>query len=121
MREVREWHVNQRGWSDIGYAFIIRRDGKLELGRDMEAIGAHVAGYNSTSVGIALVGGIDENGKAENNFNPAQFETLETVVRYLLLVYPGSEVLGHRDFPHVNKDCPCFDVRDWWRACNAEV
>lgn len=114
-REIRRWHQRQ-GYSDIGYHYVIRRDGRVEIGRPLERAGAHVKGHNATSVGICLVGGLDERGRAENNFEPAQWVSLRELLKDLLRRFPGAEILGHRDFPGVKKDCPCFDARKWAQA-----
>ena len=117
-KEIRDWHVRGDGWADIGYHLVIRRDGTVEKGRALDAIGAHVAGHNATSVGVCLVGGLGE-GKGwppENNFTRAQWTALKTVVADLLARYPEAKVLGHRDFPKVNKACPSFDAKAWARA-----
>ena len=111
--EIRKWHVDERGWSDIGYHKVIRRDGTIEDGRDMNVSGAHAAGYNAVSVGVCLVGGRGKNNEAENNFTPQQFESLTEVLEELRGLYPDTEVLGHRDLPDVQKECPAFDVRGW--------
>ena len=114
VKEIRQWHKAQ-GWSDIGYHFVIRRDGKLERGRPVDAIGAHVAGFNATSVGVCMVGGVNQKDftKAENNFTPAQWANLKTLLADLAKKYPGAKVRGHRDFPKVNKACPSFDAIPW--------
>lgn len=112
LKEIRQWH-RQRGWVDVGYHFIIRRDGTREIGRPIDVVGAHVEGFNSNSVGICLVGGVNKAGKAENNFTPAQFAELAKLLIELRSLYPGIIVQGHRDFPKVKKDCPSFDVRKW--------
>ena len=104
--EIRAWH-RLRGFSDVGYHFVIRRNGEVERGRPENAVGAHVQGWNSRSVGICLVG-----GKPEANFTPAQWESLERLVRDLQRRYPAAEVAGHRDL-NSGKRCPCFDVRVW--------
>lgn len=57
--EIRDWHVNENSWDDIGYHIVIRRDGTIEMGRQEGAQGAHAAGYNHDSFAICLVGGID--------------------------------------------------------------
>jgi N-acetylmuramoyl-L-alanine amidase len=114
--EIDRWHRAQ-GWNGIGYNFVIRRDGTLETGRPMEAVGAHVQGFNETSVGICLVGGVAADGKTpEDNFTAAQKDTLASLVRTLKGVYPKATVQGHRDFPKVAKACPSFDVKKWWSA-----
>lgn len=97
----------------IGYHFVIRRDGRVETGRPVDAIGAHVEGYNSTSVGICLAGGVDEHGRSRDNFTPAQYAALAELLIELKAKYPKATIRGHRDFPKVAKDCPCFDVRNW--------
>ena len=108
--EIRQWHM-RRGWSDIGYHYVIRRDGAIEKGRSDTAPGAHAAGYNMNSLGICLVGGLKQGtSKAEDNFTDAQFEALVSLLKTLKVRYPLAEYLGHRDLPGVRKACPSFDV-----------
>lgn len=113
IKEIRRWHM-QKGWRDVGYHYIIRRDGTVEKGRQDFEPGAHASGYNMHSLGVCLVGGLKKGTtKAENNFTEAQFSTLRSLLRTLTQLHPGAEVLGHRDLPGVNKACPSFDVRGW--------
>lgn len=113
VKEVRQWH-KQRGWSDVGYHYIIRRDGKVERGRAESRVGAHVARHNKDSLGISLVGGVSEVSlKPENNYTEAQWKSLEALLRKLSDKYPSANVTGHRDFPGVAKACPCFDAEPW--------
>jgi len=119
VKEIDRWH-RQKGFLKIGYQFVIRRSGQLEIGRDEDEIGAHVQGYNAVSIGVCLVGGVDADdvSKAENNFTKEQFSTLRTLLERLQIQYPDAEVLGHRDFPDVAKACPSFDVRAWLKSTN---
>jgi len=113
VKEIRQWHKNQ-GWQDIGYHYVIRRDGKVERGRAENLVGSHVAGRNSNSVGVCMVGGVSQKDiKPENNFTPAQFASLKTLLKMLADKYKGAVVLGHRDFPKVSKACPSFDAIAW--------
>ena len=112
--EIRDWHVRDNRWSDIGYHFVIRRDGTLEHGREAGKIGAHTRGHNHESIGICLIGGVDENERAENNFTDAQFETLDELITALHVVWPGAQVRGHRDFDP-GRACPSFAVEHWLR------
>lgn len=115
-KEIRKWHVEENGWVDIGYHFVIRRNGVIESGRPLKVIGAHVADYNLTSVGICLVGGTDRFGLEENNFTKEQWDELKWLVRFLRDdVYEGqiTSIKGHRDYPNVQKYCPSFDVAEW--------
>ena len=111
--EIRRWHIEGNGWSDIGYHGVIRRDGTLESGRPMDQAGAHTSGQNKDSIGLCLAGGVKEDGKTpENNFTPEQWKTLERVVKELVKRFPGVTVHGHNEF--ANKACPCFDAKAWW-------
>jgi N-acetylmuramoyl-L-alanine amidase len=113
-REIRKWHVEGNGWADIGYHFVIRRSGRVEAGRPVDNVGSHVQGQNATSVGVCLVGGLnDKTFKPENNFTPQQWVSLKKLVSDLAKKYPKAKVLGHRDFPGVQKACPCFAAKAW--------
>lgn len=115
--DIDRWH-RAKGWNGIGYHFVIRRDGTIEAGRPVDAIGAHVENWNSVSVGVCLAGGVTEVdvNKAENNFTPDQFVSLLAVMKDLKKKYPKATVQGHRDFPKVAKACPSFDAKAWWAA-----
>lgn len=116
---IRQWHV-EKGWADIGYHFVICRDGAIERGRDQDAVGAHAKGANDYSIGICMVGGLDLRGAPSDDYTPAQWASLKTLVLGLMAEYPGIEsVIGHRDVPGVKKDCPCFDVADWLKRVRA--
>lgn len=124
--EIRQMHLN-RGWSDIGYHFIIERDGKIVEGRPTNIQGAHVSGHNKDNIGVCLVGGVNEQLKPEANYTQHQMTSLSDIIDELMSKYaiPSSNVKGHRDwFGDTNKDgvvdsrdwlkaCPCFDVRQW--------
>ncbi|MGL5965359.1 MAG: N-acetylmuramoyl-L-alanine amidase, partial [Fusobacteriaceae bacterium] len=62
VRDIRMWH-KQQGWLDVGYHFIIKRDGTIEEGRPVDVVGSHVKNHNSNSVGVCLVGGVDDKMK----------------------------------------------------------
>jgi len=127
--EIDQMHKD-RGWRKCGYHFIIRLDGTIEIGRNLNEQGAHVGGvgHNHDSWGICLIGGLNEDGEPTDTFNTAQRFSLEKIIRGLLYKAPDAEVLGHRDLspdldgdgvvePHEwLKQCPCFDVRGWWRS-----
>jgi N-acetylmuramoyl-L-alanine amidase len=116
VEEIRRWH-RQRGWLDVGYHYVIRRDGTVETGRPNDVPGAHARGFNHLSLGLCLVGGVESDGKTpEMNFTHLQWDALAELVNDLKVKHPDAEVLGHRDLPNVNKACPSFDVRAWYET-----
>jgi len=132
VREIREWHV-AKGWADVGYSAVIRRNGLVEFGRHFDDVGAHVAGFNTTTVGVCLVGGLYQTGaEAEDDFaglfTPEQADALQDLLFVLLAAYPSARIIGHRDLsPDANRDgkitkpdwlktCPGFDVRSFCAA-----
>ena len=114
--EIRKYHMlpesqGGRGWEDIGYHFVIKRDGTVEPGRKLEYQGAHCTGHNRLSIGICLVGGVDKSGRPEDNFTFLQFEALAMMLRELRKRWPQASIHGHCDY--ANKACPVFDVRQF--------
>lgn len=93
--EINSWHKNQ-GWSGIGYHYVIRKDGTIERGRPVDAIGAHAQGFNSKSIGINIVGDFEQGTP-----NPEQIESAAILIAELCNIYgitPTTEsVVGHRD------------------------
>ena len=113
-KEIRTWHVDQNGWDDVGYHFIIRRNGQLEKARPEGYSGAHAPSHNSRSIGICLVGGMADDGGPENNFTLEQFLTLKDLVNMIMDKYSDiTEVLGHCDVQENKPNCPGFNVKEW--------
>jgi N-acetylmuramoyl-L-alanine amidase len=109
---ISYWQVNLK-WKNPGYHFIITKSGYVARLQDVEKIANGVAGYNEHAIHISYIGGIDKNKKPiDNRTNPQRAEMLRLIKKFQLL-YPNAEVLGHRDFPAVTKDCPSFDVKKW--------
>lgn len=113
-RDINQWHVRDNGWSAGGYHVVIRRDGTIEAGRPLDAVGAHVASRNGDSVGVCLIGGLKgkRTDPIEKNFTKEQEESLKVVLKELSEKYPEAKVIGHHDV--ANKECPAFDVKAWW-------
>ncbi len=114
-KDIDRWH-RAKGWLMGGYNWVIRRDGTVEAGRPLDMVGAHVEGHNEASIGICLAGGINKAGKAENNFTEEQFTALRDLLGDMFALFPGSTLMGHRDFPGVKKECPSFNVRSWYEG-----
>lgn len=109
-KDIDMWH-KERGWKGIGYHYVVRLNGGIDIGRDQEEIGAHAKGYNRNSIGIVYVGGIGSDGKDKDTRTKEQKESLMGLVEIIKLKHGNVKVLGHRDLPNVTKSCPCFDAK----------
>lgn len=111
--DIRDWHI-AKGWSDIGYHFVIRLDGTIETGRSLATEGAHARGYNDRSVGVCLVGGKGLDGLPSSDYNMLQMESWTKLCETLEKIFPKALMVGHNDLTDV-KTCPNFDVKEYWR------
>ena len=111
--EVRRWHKD-RGWRDVGYHFLIDRDGTVLEGRPVEQVGAHTKGRNKRSIGISLFGGhgSSERDQFSDNFTEAQNAALRGLISNLIDDYGKLKVSGHNQY--AAKACPGFHVPSWF-------
>ena len=111
-KEIDQWH-KQRGFTEIGYHYVIRRNGDVEIGRPERNPGAHVSGHNTGSIGVCLVGGKARGRENPCNFTRAQWRALESLTMQLALEYPQAKITGHTNLDS-GKSCPTFNVESWW-------
>ena len=112
VEKIREWHVDENHWDDVGYHHIIKRCGTLEPARPEEMQGAHAPKVNDRSVAICLIGGSDANGGWSNNFTDAQFVSLKSLILDLIKRYEIKKIIGHYQVDD-KKECPSFKVPEW--------
>ena len=113
----------RKGWSNPGYHYVISPDGKITQMLAEDKISNGVKGFNSVTINIAYIGGIDSTGKPVDNRTEEQKASLRALLKMLHKKYPAAVIQGHRDFsPDLNKDgkitpdefikaCPCFDAK----------
>tara|TARA_B100000780_G_C21126503_1_gene457282 strand:- start:3587 stop:3997 length:411 start_codon:yes stop_codon:yes gene_type:complete len=110
---IDDWH-KKRGWSGIGYHFVIGLNGLIEYGRPVSKMGAHVRGHNKSSIGICYIGGVELDGKTPCD---TRTEEQKCSLYHLLIVlkklHPEAVVHGHRDFSA--KACPSFDATEEYK------
>jgi len=118
--QIRQWHL-ARGFSDVGYHYVIYRDGSVHRGRPETQVGAHTTGYNTHSIGICYIGGCEATKNAKGDYppkdtrTPAQRAALIRLVAELRRQYPAATVHGHNEF--ANKACPSFNVQKEPELC----
>lgn len=112
VEDVRRWHL-ARGFSDIGYHYLIYLDGSIHNGRNVDVSGAHTAGYNAHSIGVCYVGGLDKNNKPKDTRTPEQKTSLLSLLKQLKNLYPKATIHGHYEF--ANKACPCFNPKEEYK------
>lgn len=107
--DIRAWH-KARGWADIGYHYIVYRDGRIMVGRPIGQIGSHVAGHNTGTIGVSYVGGVSADGKAaKDTRTPEQIRSMLYLRNALMAKHKGIKKLsGHNEY--AAKACPSFSV-----------
>ena len=111
---IRKWHVEGRGWSDIGYHLYVDINGEIHGGRDIAKIGAHSKGQNRNSIGICYCGGVETDGKTPKDTRlDCQKEALTAVLRTLKAMYPEAIIHSHNDF--ARKACPSFNATEEYK------
>ncbi|MBP3844073.1 MAG: N-acetylmuramoyl-L-alanine amidase [Prevotella sp.] len=107
--QIDSWH-RQRGFHlGIGYHYVIRRDGTLEMGRPEYMVGAHCKNHNQHSIGVCYEGGLNARGDPADTRTPQQRETMRQLINELRERYPKAIVVGHHNLNPL-KACPCFDA-----------
>lgn len=106
---IRQWHL-AKGWLDIGYHWVITRNGHIETGRPAEQIGAHVKGANQGNLGICLIGGCDAQQHPQDNFTLAQRKALFHLISQLQTQYgiDDDHIRPHHYW--ANKACPVINL-----------
>lgn len=120
VEEVRRWHLD-RNWSDVGYHYLIDRNGRIVEGRPLERVGAHVKGHNAGTIGISLFGGhgSSANDNFEDHFTEHQDQSLRRLIDDLRQRFPQiTKITGHNDY--ASKACPGFVVSNWLNTLPAE-
>ncbi len=92
VESIHKLHL-ERGFSGIGYHFYVRKDGSVQKGRPIDAVGAHAVGANQTSVGVCFEGNFEE----EKDMPIKQLQSGRKLVEYLKNLYPKAVIKGHRE------------------------
>lgn len=107
-------------WTSPGYHYIIKPNGEIVPLQPEDKPSNGVAGYNSTSINVCYIGGVDEQGKPVDNRTWEQKESLIYILKDLKKRYPDAEILGHREIwgkdpKNWKKMCPCFNASEEYK------
>ncbi len=107
---IDTWHRQDNHWKfGIGYHYVVRRNGEIELGRPEWMVGAHCLHHNAHSIGVCYEGGLDIRGQPADTRTAEQKAAMRTLLEQLHQRYPRALIVGHHDLDPT-KPCPCFDA-----------
>lgn len=109
-RQIQNFHMDDRGWPDVGYNFLVDVKGRIYEGRGWLVVGAHAKGHNTTGVGVCFIG---RDGDAT--------DTAKTSIRALYDAAcdkAGRQLLkrGHGQLSGNSTDCPGKQLLTWVKA-----
>lgn len=111
---IRQMHIRERGWKDIGYHWLIDRDGTILPGRPETVVGAHVAGHNSGTLGVSLFGG-QTSGPQDPFLKNYTLKQETALLRLLADIKSRTKIAWVKGHNQVDdgKACPGFWVPSW--------
>lgn len=111
VESIKHYWKTQLGWKMPGYHFLIKSNGEVVELLPIEQASNGVRGYNSQTINVCYIGGIDSKGKPIDNRTLEQKESLKQLLKQLKSRFKTAVIQGHRDFPNVKKACPSFDAK----------
>lgn len=105
---TRYWREKLK-WKSPGYHILIKPDGSWTYLQNFNHLSNGVAGYNSTSINISYIGGIDSKGKAIDNRTSEQIRIMDAIYFLIKEKLPNITFHGHNEFS--SKACPSYNVK----------
>lgn len=101
---MRDWHVNDKGWSDVGYHFFVNKSGNIQEGRPLEKTPSAQYPHNTGTIAICC------HGLKKSNFTSEQMTSVKSLCQAIVNEYTAKiRIRGHREVS--NKDCPVYDYK----------
>ena len=111
IESIQNYWREHLGWKMPGYHFIVLPDGSVEKLLDISLVSNGVKGFNSETINISYIGGVDAKNNPVDNRTIGQKKSLLLILKELKKQFPTAIIQGHRDFPKVKKACPSFDAK----------
>jgi N-acetylmuramoyl-L-alanine amidase len=107
VEDLRKFHVESRGWVDVGYHYVISADGTMRIGRPVWDVGAHAVGHNTNTVAIVLIGDLSKTPPPQE-----QLGGLVTLLCDLALMFgvKRGSILGHNELSGTSTLCPGIEM-----------
>ena len=104
MRFIQDFHMNGRGWMDVGYHFVVSPTGQVFEGRPEGVVGAHVLNHNTGNLGVSFMG--NYHPPASDQPTAEALSAFTALGRRLVADYkiPAAQIQAHRDLG--STDCP---------------
>lgn len=115
---IQRYWREQLKWKAPGYHYIVSANGGVKQLAEESAVTNGVAGFNSVSIHVSYIGGVDPKNQPADTRTPDQLASMKALVKKLKARYPKAIIQGHRDFPRVAKACPSFEVAAWLKREN---
>jgi N-acetylmuramoyl-L-alanine amidase len=112
---IQKYWREKLGWKNPGYHVIIEANGTRHRLASDATVCNGVAGQNSHSLHVSYIGGIDRQGKPQDNRTGKQKEMILDTLTVWKKIYPNAQIVGHRDFSGVRKACPSFDAKNEYK------
>jgi hypothetical protein len=120
VRGIQAYHMDGRGYCDMGYHFAATADGTVWEGREARFLGAHTGSHNTNNAGIVFIGCFhptsDCNGLGGTQPTQAQLDgggaAIGRIAQHYGITINTSNVIGHRDNPDQTTSCPGDDLHD---------
>ena len=103
IKSIQNYHMDNRGWSDIAYSFLLDPDGNVFEGRGAGVAGGHTRGHNTHSHAICVMGNYN-NQSVDDDLLPRIAEFV--VYGYQRNWWPQDFTGGHRDASGSATSCP---------------
>ena len=103
VKSIQEFHQDGRGWSDIGYHFLVDMAGNIYQGRPETVLGAHVGGANTGNIGVCMLGCYHPPETSIPCFDEMTYSSEQSLIKLYAWISDTYDVepkllKGHRDY-----------------------
>ena len=113
IQSILNYWKHVKKWRSVGYHWIISPCGYAKSLAPIHEVTNGARGFNSDSIHIAYIGGVDKNNMPKDTRTKEQKDKTEFLLRGLRGQFPDIDITGHNKLKGVKKACPSFDIDEW--------